>query len=178
MVNIQHCFSLTFSARELAFSEQHCGFEYAGSHERILDRRPFDPDPLRGTAMNTQPNVVVIDDDVAVLSAIEDILKAKTNFLVRTFRTYREAIEMLEAERVDVIVTDIILDAEATGIDVCVAAIERHPHVALVLISAESVLDYSGYPLRTVCLQKPFSATELLDAIARAQETSTLTEQG
>jgi len=128
--------------------------------------------------MKTQLNVVVIDDDVAVLTAIEDILKAKTDFRVRTFRTYREAIEMLSAERVDVMVADIILDSEATGIDVCIAAIERYPHVALVLISADSPRDYSGYPSRTVCMRKPFSAIELMDAIARAQESSAVAEQG
>jgi DNA-binding NtrC family response regulator len=128
--------------------------------------------------MKIQPVVVVIDDDVAVLSAIEDTLEAKTDFLVRTFRTYREAVEMLNAARVDIIVADIILGTDATGIDVCVAAIERHPHVSLVLISADSARDHGGYPLRTVCLRKPFSATELMDAIAQAQETSAITEQG
>ncbi len=127
--------------------------------------------------MKIQPIVVVIDDDVAVLSAIEDILEAKTDFLVRIFRTHREAVEMLSAARVDIIVADIILDTGVTGIDVCVAAIEQHPHVALVLISADSPLDHSGYPPRTVCLRKPFSANELMDAIARAQETSAVAEQ-
>jgi DNA-binding NtrC family response regulator len=128
--------------------------------------------------MGIQLNVVVIDDDVAVLTAIEDTLKAKTDFRVHTYRTYREAVEMLSTRRVDVIVADIILDSEATGIDVCVAAIEQHPHVALVLISADSPRDYNGYPARTVCMRKPFSATELMDAIARAQEASAVTEQG
>ncbi|MFZ0872786.1 MAG: response regulator [Rhodanobacter sp.] len=128
--------------------------------------------------MKIQPIVVVIDDDVAVLSAIEDILEARTDFLVRTFRTHREAVEMLRAARVDIIVADIILGTDATGIDVCVAAIERHPHVALVLISADSPRDHSGYPSRTVCLRKPFSATELMDAIAQAQEASVVNEQG
>jgi two-component SAPR family response regulator len=128
--------------------------------------------------MKTQLNVVVIDDDVAVLTAIEDILKAKTDLRVRTVRTYREALEMLSAGRVDIIVADIILDSEATGIDVCIAAIEQHPHVALVLISADSPRDYSGYPPRAVCMRKPFSATELMDAIALAQEAHAVTAQG
>lgn len=128
--------------------------------------------------MKIQPVVVVIDDDVAVLSAIEDILEAKTDFLVQTFRTYHEAMQRLSVERVDIIVADIVLGTDATGIDVCVAAIERHPQVALVLISADSARDHGGYPPRTVCLRKPFSAAELMDAIARAQETSTATEQG
>jgi two-component SAPR family response regulator len=128
--------------------------------------------------MKTQQIVIVIDDDVAVLSAIEDILEAKTDFLVRTFRTHREAVEMLNTSRVDIIVADIILDTGATGIDVCVAAIEQHPQVALVLISADSPRDHSGYPPRTVCLRKPFSAGELTDAIAQAQECSTLVQPG
>jgi DNA-binding NtrC family response regulator len=111
---------------------------------------------------------IVVDDDVAVLSAIEDIVKAKTSFLVRIFRTYREAVEMLNTEPVEIIVADVILGGEATGIDACVTAIERHPGVALILISAEAACDYHGYPPRTVCLQKPFSAAELMDAIAQA----------
>jgi two-component SAPR family response regulator len=127
--------------------------------------------------MKIQPVVVVIDDDVAVLSAIEDILEAKTEFLVQTFRTYSEAMQMLSADRVDIIIADIILGTDATGIDVCIAAVERHPQIALVLISADSARDHGGYPLRTVCLRKPFSATELMDAIAQAQETSATTEQ-
>jgi len=128
--------------------------------------------------MKIQPFVVVIDDDVAVLSAIEDILEAKTDFLVQTFRTCREAMQVLSGGPVDIMIADIILGTDATGIDVCVAAVERHPHVALVLISADSARDHAGYPLRTVCLRKPFSASELLDAIAKAQATSATTEQG
>ena len=127
--------------------------------------------------MNPQQSVIVIDDDAAVLSAIEDILQAKASFLVRTFRTYREAVEMLNTGPVDVIVADVILGGEATGIDACIAAVERYPGVALVLISAESARDYHGYPLRTVCLQKPFGAAELMGAIARAQEASALAKQ-
>ncbi|MBB6185920.1 response regulator [Rhodanobacter sp. MP7CTX1] len=127
--------------------------------------------------MKIQPVVVVIDDDVAVLSAIEDILEAKTEFLVQTFRTYSEAMQMLSAGRVDIVIADIILGTDATGIDVCIAAVERHPQIALILISADSARDHGGYPLRTVCLRKPFSATELMDAIAQAQETSATTEQ-
>jgi two-component SAPR family response regulator len=127
--------------------------------------------------MEIQPVVVVIDDDVAVLSAIEDILEAKTKFLVQTFRTYSEAMQMLSAGRVDIVIADIILGTDATGIDVCIAAVERHPQIALILISADSARDHGGYPLRTVCLRKPFSATELMDAIAQAQQTSATTEQ-
>ena len=118
--------------------------------------------------MNPQQSVIVIDDDAAVLSAIEDILQAKASFLVRTFRTYREAVEMLNTGPVDVIVADVILGGEATGIDACIATVERYPGVALVLISAESARDYHGYPPRTVCLQKPFSADQLLGAIDEA----------
>jgi DNA-binding NtrC family response regulator len=127
--------------------------------------------------MKIRQNVVVIDDDAAVLSAIGDILKAKTSFAVQTFRTYREAVEMLNSGPVDLIVADVILEGEATGIEACIAAVERYPGVALVLISAESARDYHGYPARTVCLQKPFSAAELLDAMARAQEASVLAKQ-
>jgi len=118
--------------------------------------------------MKIQQSVIVIDDDAAVLSAIEDILQAKASFLVRTFRTYREAVEMLNTGPVDVIVADVILGGEATGIDACIATVERYPGVALVLISAESARDYHGYPPRTVCLQKPFSADQLLGAIDEA----------
>ncbi|OOG41373.1 response regulator [Rhodanobacter sp. C05] len=127
--------------------------------------------------MKLQQSVIVIDDDAIVLSAIEDILQAKANFLVRTFHTCREALEMLDSGPVDVIVADVILGGEATGIDACNTAVERHPGVALVLISAESTCDYHGYPPRTVCLQKPFSAAELMDAIARAQKASALGKQ-
>lgn len=127
--------------------------------------------------MKHQQSVIVIDDDDAVLSAIEDILQAKASSLVQTFRTYREAVEMLDSGPVDVIVADVILGGKATGIDACTAAVERHPGVALVLISAESVRDYHDYPPRTVCLQKPFSAAELMDAIARAQKASALAKQ-
>ena len=127
--------------------------------------------------MNPQQSVIVIDDDAAVLSAIEDILQAKRSFLVRTFRTYREAVEMLNTGPVDIIVADVILGGEATGIDACIAAVERYPVVALVLISAESARDYHGYPPRTICLQKPFSAGELMEAIARAQAASALAKQ-
>jgi hypothetical protein len=67
-----------------------------------------------------------------------------------------------------VIVADVLLAGEATGIDLCFAAIERRPEIAMVLISADSVNNFQSYPLRAVCLRKPFNASDLLGAITRS----------
>lgn len=58
---------------------------------------------------------------------------------------------------------------EVSGIDLCSAPIERYPEVVLPLISPHLASDFQNYPLRAVCLHKPFGLSDLSEAIAGAR---------
>jgi hypothetical protein len=77
---------------------------------------------------------------------------------MRTCRTYFEAAEMLGAGHADIVVAGTLPGTADTGIDACVAAIERHPRVTSVLISADSPGDQMTKPFDPyACAVRPVS---------------------
>ncbi|MEO7066968.1 MAG: response regulator [Rhodanobacter sp.] len=119
--------------------------------------------------MKVQPIVLVLDDDSAVLTALSDSLESQASFQLLVAQTYSAASKMIAINPVDIIVADVLLAGEATGIDFCNEAIGRYPNVALVLVSADMESHFKSYPLRAAWLRKPFGVAELLDAIADAR---------
>ena len=120
-------------------------------------------------SLKIQPIVLVLDDDPAVLSALKDSLESNSRFQLLVAQSYSVASEIIMLSPVDVIVADVLLAGAATGIDLCYEAMKRYPKVALVLISADVESNFQSYPVRAVCLHKPFGASDLLDAIAKAR---------
>lgn len=87
--------------------------------------------------MKVQPIVLVLDDDSAVLAAINDSLESQASFQLLVAQTYSAASRTIVLSSVDVIVADALLAGEATGIDFPQEAVGRYPKVTLVLISAD-----------------------------------------
>jgi DNA-binding response OmpR family regulator len=124
--------------------------------------------------METQPTLLVVDDNEALVSIIGEVLAFKTKFRVLRALTAKAARKLLETENIDVMVADVILGADASGIDLCIEAMHRHENIAVVLISGDDMQDVSRYPATAQCLQKPFSASELLAAIKQARDRASL----
>jgi DNA-binding NtrC family response regulator len=112
--------------------------------------------------------VLIVDDDALVLEAI-DLLVSQ----VGGFRSIRSlgvdsARSDLEQARIDVLVADVILAGSTTGIELCERAIERHPGIAIVVITADSEVQRCDIPRRGIFLRKPFGKQQLFEAIDAA----------
>lgn len=120
--------------------------------------------------MGKETVVLVVEDDQAVLEAIRVLLEGHGRFRVLCAMGVREAQSCLEAgEGIDIVVADVILAGEITGIDVCRRARELHPGIALVIISADPGSEAELVPDGGVYLRKPFGGRELLAAMERAR---------
>jgi len=119
--------------------------------------------------MGTDKVVLIVDDDHAVLETMRMLLEGKGGFRVHCAVGF-----LSKQEQVDVVIADVILAGETTGIDICELARRQHPEVGLVVISADPNTDPEAVPERSVYLRKPFGGKELIEAIERVQAFATL----
>lgn len=114
--------------------------------------------------------VLIVDDDPAVLETMRILLEGKDGFEVFCALGAHGARHLMDRlERLDVLIADVILAGEATGVDICDQAISRHPELALVVISADPRAEAAALPESSVYLRKPFGGYELLAAMDEAE---------
>ena len=118
--------------------------------------------------MQDMKTVLIVDDDELVLEAIDLLMSQTEGF--RSIRSLgvRSARSNLELARVDVLVADVILAGSTTGIELCEHALERHPKIAIVVITADNEVQRDDIPRRGIFLRKPFGKKELLQAVDAA----------
>lgn len=119
--------------------------------------------------------VLIVDDDAAVRSIIaRDLLRQGYDVLVA--ESAGEAFGHLREQKVDVLLTDLRMSAEADGIDVLAECRRVSEGTSSVLMSAyASARDYKrAMELGAVTvLCKPFTPSELVSAIRQATECAT-----
>jgi len=119
--------------------------------------------------------VLIVDDDHAVLETMRILLEGRGGFDVHCAIGSKGAIHFLSTvQRVDVVIADVILAGETTGIQVCEQALLRHAEVGLVVISADPHIDLQTLPERGVFLRKPFGGNDLIVAIERVMAFASL----
>lgn len=120
--------------------------------------------------MDAERIVLIVDDDHAVLETMQMLLEGKGGFRVYCAVGSHDATHCLSAHaRVDIVIADVILTGEINGIEICHRARRQHPHVGLVVISADPKIDLELLPGHSVYLRKPFGGDDLLQAIEQAQ---------
>lgn len=119
--------------------------------------------------MSTTRVVLIVDDDPAVLETMRILLEGKDGFEVFcALGSHGARHVMSQLGRLDVLIADVILAGEATGVDICHEAMTRYPEVALVVISADPRVEATLIPESSVFLRKPFGGYELLIAMDSA----------
>lgn len=119
--------------------------------------------------MATKKTVLIVDDDDLVLESIDLLLSAVDDFQTIRARGAIGAIShMNHVRHIDVIVADVILAGDLSGIDVCRKVMEKCPGVAMVVITADTEVHRSDISSRGVLLRKPFGANQLVAAISDA----------
>jgi len=79
------------------------------------------------------PCVLLVDDEASILSALRRVLR-REGFEIVTAQSGVEALRVMDARRVDAIVSDQRMPG-GTGLELLAEAGRRHPHAARMLIT-------------------------------------------
>ena len=114
----------------------------------------------------TGPVVVVVEDENAVLQLIRRALSHHEKLNVHLFSDAANALEFVQAGRIDLLITDVMLGT-LTGFQLADRIRAQHPEVRIIIMSGypSDAWAASSLPPNSVFLAKPFSPAELLVAV-------------
>ena len=117
----------------------------------------------------------MIDDDESTLSMLSKFFLRQSAF-VREESDGRHALQMLQEEIFDVVITDLMLDA-VTGIDILKKVKEVAPHTEVIIITGNSSVDSAVQAMKQGAfdyITKPIDLTELNLVVQKAYERQRL----
>lgn len=126
---------------------------------------------------NSQPSVLIVDDEDMVITSIRAFLRLETEYKVHGFTVPEEAARHLEANPVDVVVTDYLMP-KMNGIQLLSKAKEFQPEAARVLLTGHADKQSAIQAINEIglfqYLEKPWDNSQLLLVINSAIERTQL----
>lgn len=126
---------------------------------------------------NTQPVVVIVDDEDMVITSLRAFLALETEYNVEGFTDPQEAARYLETHPVDVVVSDYLMP-KMNGIQLLGRAKELQPEAARVLLTGHADKQSAIQAINEVglyqYLEKPWDNQQLLLVIQSAIERTHL----
>ncbi len=120
-------------------------------------------------------HILLIDDDESTLSMLSKFF-IRQSASVREESDGRHALQMLQEEIFDVVITDLMLDA-VTGIDILKKVKEVAPHTEVIIITGNSSVDSAVQAMKQGAfdyITKPIDLTELNLVVQKAYERQRL----
>ncbi len=129
------------------------------------------PEHQPGTApRGTGERVLVVEDDDAVRRLIVELLES-LGYRILSAANGEEGLALLQGERPDLLVTDVTMPGQMSGVDLMQAARASNAALPLLLISGDlsEIADLSRLPgPEILSLQKPFTRRQFATAIRSA----------
>ncbi len=122
-----------------------------------------------------QTKILLVDDETGILESLQVLFRSE-NYDVAVAQGGKEALERLEEERPDIVLSDIRMPG-VSGLEVLSKAREVDPEMAVVLMTAQASLQSAVQAVNQGAyhyLQKPFANDELLAICSRAVEARRL----
>ena len=122
-------------------------------------------------------SILIVDDEVSIRVSLESILKKTYNVKVSSGGLI--ALEMLQKDHYDLIISDIMMD-DMTGIELLKKSKERYPEILILLMTGYANLDTAIEAVRLGAsdyLVKPCSKKTILSSIASCLENNTETKK-
>ena len=129
---------------------------------------------------DTSANVLVVDDDREILELISEYLSTEPDLQVHTASSGDEAHDILKSRRVDVLLADLYLGGESSGVDVIRRARELYPDIVSILITGYPTIETAISVLKLGASDyfiKPFEFDALRGAVRRGLERLRLTRE-
>jgi len=134
---------------------------FPSNSDSITQKNKATPKNIRGNE-----NILVIDDEAALVTLAKNIL-LKNGYQVFTANSSKEALEILQAEKIDVLLSDVIMP-DVSGYQLAAQVKAQYPDIKIQLVSGfnEEVSTSSVDSLLLEhLLHKPYSSDELLSRL-------------
>ena len=117
-------------------------------------------------APTTNRRILVVDDDLVLLDALEGAFKEAGDLKVVALANFEDAKRLLRSETFDVLITDVRLGA-FNGLQLAVLARDCNPAIQLIVFSGfdDPVLRQDADNLGALYLIKPVMSSHLIDLI-------------
>lgn len=123
-------------------------------------------------------NVLIIDDEEAILHALDRVLGREGYRIFKTNQPNR-GIDILESESIDVVITDLLMEG-LTGLDITQWVQENKPDLPVILITGNPDLHSAQEAVRFKAfdyIPKPVERAKILDVVKRAVEQKVSKEE-
>ena len=118
--------------------------------------------------------LLIVDDEIEMLDGLKKILSHRSEFELTFKNDPREAIQSINTEKYDLIITDLKMN-EISGLDVLRNAISSNPKAKTIMISGYGTVEASVEAMRIGAfdfIEKPFTSKKLFNCIDRALHES------
>ncbi len=95
-------------------------------------------------------NVIIVDDDALVVSALTTIVESASHTVVASGSSGREAVRLFETHQPDLLMTDIRME-DMTGLDASKMILDRYEDANILLITTFKDDEYIAEALRVGC---------------------------
>ncbi len=126
-----------------------------------------------------QDTLLIIDDEADLLTGLERVLAGETDAHIITTRKARHAIEIVQQDRVDVVLADIRMP-EMDGLTLLKAIREIDPTVTVIMMTAYGTIEVAVESIKSGAydfIEKPFDEERLVHLVKKALERSRLVRE-
>lgn len=119
--------------------------------------------------MGRRLTVLIVEDHPGVRDTLERMVETWPNVDVLSANTFlSSAVLIHSAQHIDLLICDVCLPGEMSGVDVAEVATATHRDIAVVMISADAKVDVERMTNRYAFLRKPFGRNDLIEHMDRA----------
>ena len=113
--------------------------------------------------------VLIVEDHPGVLDSLERLVERWPNVDILSADGSLAALKWIGlAPCIDLLLSDVCLPGEMTGVDIAAFAVITHPGIAVVLLSADAKSEIKGLVERYAFVRKPFGGDQLTAHIDKA----------
>ena len=122
--------------------------------------------------MGNQKKILVVDDDRDILESISLILETKS-YTVIAVESGEECLAILDSEKPDLIILDIMMNTMTDGINVCFKIRSKPGYRSIPIVMISSIEKQTGFAIDKdylridAFLEKPFQPSALLETIGK-----------
>ena len=137
-----------------------------------MDYVGTEPNAVGQKALGHLAKILVVDDDQSIQVLLTRMLSLG-HYDVACAANGRQAAEMIQEDRFDLIITDVVMPGDLNGIDVLRMAREVDPHYPVIVITGYLDTEDTARAIELGAddfIPKPFNASLILSAVATALE--------